>query len=203
MQSAMMRASPAAIALGKGIQSRFVYLQSYSRHQSAASLQYRSPTKTDVIRNPETNCSLSRPVTSSNPESPSDILAKQRLNRPVAPHLSVYQPQITWIGSSLHRVTGIALSGSLYLWATAYLASPALGWHLESASMVAAFGALPLAAKIALKTTMALPFTYHSFNGLRHLMWDLGRGLSNPAIIKSGWTVVGVSVASALALAFM
>lgn len=69
--------------------------------------------------------------------------------------------------------------------------------------MVAAFGALPLAAKIALKTTMALPFTYHSFNGLRHLMWDLGRGLSNPAIIKSGWTVVGVSVASALALAFM
>lgn len=163
-----------------------------------------NPTKTDVIRNSETNCSISRPVTSSpNTEDPSQILAKQRLNRPVAPHLSIYQPQITWIGSSLHRITGVALSGSLYLWATAYLASPALGWHLESASMVAAFGALPLAAKIALKTTMALPFTYHSFNGLRHLMWDLGRGLSNPAIIKSGWTVVGVSVASALALAFM
>lgn len=147
---------------------------------------------------------MSRPVTSSrNPESPSDILAKQRLNRPVAPHLSIYQPQIGWVLSSLHRITGVALSGSLYLWATAYLASPALGWHLESASMVAAFGALPVVAKVLLKTTMALPFTFHSFNGLRHLMWDLGRGLSNPAIIKSGWTVVAVSVASALGLALI
>lgn len=160
----------------------------------------------DVIRNSETNSSISisRPVASSpNPESPTDILAKQRLNRPVSPHLSIYQPQMGWVASSLHRITGVALSGSLYLWATAYLASPALGWHLESASMVAAFGALPVAAKVLLKATMALPFTFHSFNGLRHLMWDLGRGLSNPAIIKSGWTVVGLSVTSALALAFM
>jgi succinate dehydrogenase (ubiquinone) cytochrome b560 subunit len=143
-------------------------------------------------------------VTSSpNTEDPNQILVKQRLARPVAPHLSIYKPQITWIGSSLHRITGIALSGTLYLWATAYLVSPAVGWHIESASMVASFGALPLAAKVLLKTTLALPFTYHSFNGLRHLMWDLGRGLSNPAIIKTGWTVVGLSVASALGLALL
>lgn len=145
---------------------------------------------------------ISRPVTSTT-EDPSQILVKQRLNRPVSPHLTIYRPQIGWIGSSLHRISGVALSGTLYLWATAYLASPALGWHLESASMVAAMGALPVAAKIFLKATMALPFTYHSFNGLRHLTWDLGRGLSNNAIIKSGWTVVAVSVASALALAFI
>ncbi|CEJ60032.1 Putative Succinate dehydrogenase cytochrome b560 subunit [Penicillium brasilianum] len=162
MQS-MMRASPAAVALGQSMQKRSV---------------------------------------TSNAEDPAQILVKQRLNRPVAPHLAIYRPQIGWIGSSLHRITGVALSGSLYLWATAYLASPALGWHLESASMVAAMGALPVAAKIILKATMALPFTYHSFNGLRHLMWDLGRGLSNNVIIKSGWTVVGLSVTSALALAF-
>ncbi|KAF3396182.1 Succinate dehydrogenase cytochrome B subunit [Penicillium rolfsii] len=163
MQS-MMRASPAAVALGQGMQKR--------------------------------------PVT-SNAEDPAQILVKQRLNRPVSPHLSIYRPQIGWIGSSLHRITGVALSGSLYLWATAYLASPALGWHLESASMVAAMGALPLAAKVFLKATLALPFTYHSFNGLRHLMWDLGRGLTNNVIIKSGWTVVGLSITSALALAFL
>lgn len=120
----------------------------------------------------------------------------------MSPHLSIYKPQIGWIGSSLHRITGVILSGPLYLWATAYLASPVLGWHLESASMVAAMGALPVAAKILLKTTLALPFTYHSLNGLRHLTWDLGRGLTNPAIIKSGWVVIGLSVSSALALAF-
>lgn len=141
-------------------------------------------------------------MTSTSAEETS-LLAKQRMNRPVSPHLAIYRPQIGWIASGLNRITGVALSGSLYLWATAYLASPALGWHLESASMVAAMGALPFAAKVLLKATMALPFTFHSFNGLRHLMWDLGRGLSNNVIIKSGWTVVGVSVASALALAFV
>ncbi|KAJ5482615.1 hypothetical protein N7475_001427 [Penicillium sp. IBT 31633x] len=145
-----------------------------------------------------------RQVTSSpNTEDPNEILIKQRLNRPIAPHLTIYKPQIGWIGSSLHRISGIALSGSLYLWATAYLVSPALGWHVESASMVAAMAALPIAAKVLLKTTLALPFTYHCMNGLRHLMWDLGRGLTNPVIIKTGWTVVGLSIASAVGLALI
>ncbi|KAJ5688925.1 hypothetical protein N7462_003317 [Penicillium macrosclerotiorum] len=165
-QWSMMRASPAAVALGQGFQKRAV-------------------------------------TSSPNTEDPHQILVKQRLNRPVSPHLAIYRPQIGWIGSSLHRITGVALSGTLYLWATAYLASPTLGWHLESASMVAAMAALPIAAKVALKATLALPFTYHCMNGVRHLTWDLGRGLSNSAIIKSGWTVIGLSVTSALALAFL
>ncbi|CAG8388550.1 unnamed protein product [Penicillium salamii] len=145
-----------------------------------------------------------RQVTSSpNTEDPNQILVQQRLRRPVAPHLTIYKPQITWIGSSLHRITGCALSGTLYLWATAYLASPAFGWHLESATMVASFGALPLAAKILFKSTLALPFTYHSINGIRHLVWDTGRALTNPAIIKTGWAVVGLSIASAVGLALI
>ncbi|GMF78315.1 unnamed protein product [Aspergillus oryzae] len=142
-------------------------------------------------------------ATTSNTSDPTKILAQQRLNRPVSPHLSIYRPQITWIGSSFHRITGFALSGSLYLYATAYLASPLLGWHLESASVAAAFAALPIVAKVLLKGFMALPFTYHCFNGVRHLVWDLGRGITNQQVIKSGWTVVGLSVLSALALAFL
>ncbi|KAJ5831887.1 cytochrome b560 subunit of succinate dehydrogenase [Penicillium riverlandense] len=149
------------------------------------------------------NVQMRQATSSANTEDPTQILAKQRLNRPVSPHLSIYKPQITWIGSSLHRITGIALSGPLYLWATAYLASPLFGWHLESASMAATFGALPVAAKILLKTVMALPFTYHCMNGVRHLLWDTGRALTNPSIIKTGWTVVGLAVSSALALALI
>ncbi|KAJ6002171.1 hypothetical protein N7499_001964 [Penicillium canescens] len=166
MRSSLMRASPAAVALGQNIQTRQV-------------------------------------TSSPNTEDPTQILVKQRLRRPIAPHLSIYKPQIGWIGSSLHRITGVALSGTLYLWATAYLVSPALGWHLESATMAASMGAMPVLAKVLLKSTLALPFTYHCMNGLRHLMWDLGRGLTNPVIIKSGWAVVGLSIASALGLALL
>lgn len=142
-------------------------------------------------------------ASTTNPEDPTKNLAQQRLNRPVSPHLSIYKPQITWIGSSAHRLTGIVLSGGLYLWATAYLASPLLGWHLESASMAAAFGALPLLAKVALKGTVAFPFAYHSLNGIRHLTWDTGRAFSNQAVIKTGWTVVGLSAVSAFILALL
>ena len=76
-----------------------------------------------------------------------EALAKQRLQRPVSPHLGIYRPQITWIASSLNRVTGITLSGSLYLFGFAYLAAPTLGWHLETQSMVAAVAAWPVAGE--------------------------------------------------------
>ncbi|KAL3481795.1 hypothetical protein BJX99DRAFT_218247 [Aspergillus californicus] len=159
-------ASPAAVAIGRNIQTRYA-------------------------------------ATSTNTTDPTKILAEQRLRRPVSPHLSIYRPQITWYGSAAHRVTGIMLSGPLYLWATAYLASPLLGWHLESASMVAAFAALPVLAQVGLKGFFALPFTYHCMNGLRHLMWDTGRGITNKQVIQTGWTVVGLSTVTALVLALI
>lgn len=131
------------------------------------------------------------------------ILADQRLKRPVSPHLSIYRPQITWYLSGLNRITGVALSGGLYLFSIAYLVAPVLGWHLESASLAAAFGALPIVAKFLLKTLVSLPFTVHSYNGVRHLFWDLGKGFQNKQVIETGWTVVGLSVASSLLLAFL
>ena len=102
-----------------------------------------------------------------------------------------------------NRITGVALSGGLYVFAIGYLVSPLLGWHLESASLAAAFGALPLIAKIPLKFTLAMPFTFHSLNGVRHLIWDFGKQFTNKQISMTGWTVVGLSVASALGLAIM
>ncbi|MCJ1316034.1 hypothetical protein MMC15_001354 [Xylographa vitiligo] len=131
------------------------------------------------------------------------ILAKQRLNRPVSPHLAIYRPQVTWYLSILNRITGSVLSGGFYIFGFSYLVAPLFGWHLESGSMVAAFGSLPMLAKVGLKFGVALPFTFHSFNGIRHLVWDTGRELSNKAVQNTGWTVVGISVASAAILAYL
>lgn len=41
----------------------------------------------------------------------SKLLRQQRKVRPVSPHLSIYQPQITWYLSGAHRVTGAAVGG--------------------------------------------------------------------------------------------
>lgn len=77
-----------------------------------------------------------------------------------------------------------------------------MGWHLESASIAAAFAAWPIAAKVATKFLLAFPFTYHALNGVRHLVWDTGASLTNKQVIVTGWTVVGLSVATALGLTF-
>ncbi|KAL2146543.1 hypothetical protein VTI28DRAFT_3433 [Corynascus sepedonium] len=131
------------------------------------------------------------------------ILAKQRLNRPVSPHLAIYDKQQTWFGGSIWmRITGSAFSGSLYLFATAYLAAPLLGWHLESASLAASFGALPLAVKGGLKFLAAWPFTFHFFNGIRHLLFDMAVGFKRQTIVKTGWYIWGASFVGGLYLAF-
>jgi succinate dehydrogenase (ubiquinone) cytochrome b560 subunit len=92
------------------------------------------------------------------------------------------------------------VSGLFYLFGAAYLVAPLLGWHLESASLAAAFAAWPVVAKVGLKTILAWPFTFHCWNGFRHLAWDLGWQFTNQQVIRSGWTVVGLSVVSALGL---
>ncbi|KAF2230223.1 succinate dehydrogenase cytochrome b560 subunit [Viridothelium virens] len=137
------------------------------------------------------------------PSTAYSILEQQRLKRPVSPHLGIYKPQITWIPSILNRLTGSILSGGLYIFGAAYLVSPLFGWHLESATMAAAVAGWPLAVKFLLKMGVAWPFVFHSVNGVRHLMWDMGRGITNAQVARTGWAVVGVSVVGALGLALI
>ncbi|KAL8997749.1 MAG: hypothetical protein Q9169_003078 [Polycauliona sp. 2 TL-2023] len=145
----------------------------------------------------------SRPAATQNvPEDEAyDILKAQRRSRPIAPHLSIYQAQIPWTMSMFNRITGVALSGGFYLFGAAYLASPLLGWHLESSTIAASFAELPTAVKLLLKFGVALPFTYHSWNGIRHLVWDTGRQFSNKTVVRTGQFVIGLTIVSSGALA--
>jgi succinate dehydrogenase (ubiquinone) cytochrome b560 subunit len=164
-----------------------------------------SPSFVKASNHPPFTNPASRPAATQH-TSPSDaysILAAQRRHRPVSPHLTIYRPQVTWTLSALNRITGSILSGGFYIFGVAYLVSPLFGWHLETASLAAAFATWPLAAKVLVKMGLAFPFTFHSFNGIRHLVWDVGAQLKNQQVIRTGWTIVGLSVVSALGLAFI
>jgi succinate dehydrogenase/fumarate reductase cytochrome b subunit len=67
----------------------------------------------------------------------------------------------------LYRVT---LRLGFYLGALAYVAAPLAGISIDGASIVAAAAGAPVAAKVALKATVAFPFVFHCLNGVRHLV---------------------------------
>jgi succinate dehydrogenase (ubiquinone) cytochrome b560 subunit len=119
-----------------------------------------------------------------------EILDAQRRNRPVSPHLSIYKLEQTWFGASAWtRITGAILSGSSYVFFSGYLVAPLLGWHWESASVAAAFAGLPFLAKAAVKFALAFPFSFHFFQGIRHIVHDVGYAYAKP-ILKKGDTMV-------------
>ncbi|OLN94129.1 Succinate dehydrogenase cytochrome B subunit, mitochondrial 2 [Colletotrichum chlorophyti] len=147
-----------------------------------------------------------RPVATSKVttnQGSNEILAKQRLSRPISPHLRIYKFEQTWFnGSVWNRITGSAMSAVFYIYFGTYLAAPLLGWHVEAASLISAFGALSPPLKGFIKFFMAWPFTYHLLNGIRHLTYDLGFGFAKYAIAKWAWIVWTSSLLSALGLTF-
>ena len=163
----------------------------------------RTEERKEENKNANTGCPAHSPASTSKltETDAQSLLAAQRQRRPVAPHLQVYDYSQTWFGGSAWtRITGSIFSGGLYVYATAYLAAPLLGFHLESASLAAAFGALPVAAKATLKLLAAWPFVFHCVNGVRHLVWDLAKGFTRPAVQKGGYAIFAGTTAIALGL---
>lgn len=137
------------------------------------------------------------------PESAHERLAAQRQNRPVAPAMTIYRWEYVSSVSALQRITGLLLSGSLYGFATLYLLTPVTGIHLDINTIAAAFGSLPLFVKTGVKFALSMPFTYHGFNGIKHLVWDTGRLLGKTTSGQASWVVLVCSLSTSLALALM
>jgi succinate dehydrogenase / fumarate reductase, cytochrome b subunit len=112
------------------------------------------------------------------------------LQRPLSPHLSVYRMfRYTLFTSFANRITGLVLSiGLLVL----------VYWLMAIASGAAAYtraiGILSLPIFKLFYMMLLLAFSYHLVAGLRHLIWDTGRGLERNQSKRSAWIVGAVSV---------
>ncbi|XP_054443831.1 succinate dehydrogenase cytochrome b560 subunit, mitochondrial [Pteronotus mesoamericanus] len=119
-------------------------------------------------------------------------------NRPLSPHITIYRWSLPMAMSICHRGTGIALSAGVCLFGLSALVLPGnFESHLELVKSLGLGPALTHTAKFAL----AFPLAYHTWNGVRHLMWDLGKGLKTPQLYQSGVVVLALTVLSALGLA--
>ncbi|MDZ7841365.1 MAG: succinate dehydrogenase, cytochrome b556 subunit [Gammaproteobacteria bacterium] len=106
-------------------------------------------------------------------------------NRPLSPHLQVYRWQLTMALSIVHRGTGIALCAGIpfLLYWIRSLTSGEAGYYEAQAFFASAFGQLVL-------LVLSASLFYHLCNGIRHLYWDLARGLDLPAVYRSGRLVL-------------
>ncbi|KAK6201107.1 uncharacterized protein RJT21DRAFT_120083 [Scheffersomyces amazonensis] len=131
-----------------------------------------------------------------------ELLVAQRKNRPTSPHLSIYQPQLTWILSSFHRITGVGLAAGFYALTCSYAATSLLGIQFDGATIAGVFASLPFVVKLGAKFVAAYPFAFHLFNGIRHLVWDLGQQLTIKGVYTTGYIVLGATGLLGTYLAF-
>ncbi|MBU6371720.1 MAG: succinate dehydrogenase, cytochrome b556 subunit [Alphaproteobacteria bacterium] len=105
--------------------------------------------------------------------------------RPMAPHLQVWRWHVTMAGSIFHRGTGVALYGAaigLAVWLCALAAGPDV-YAVVDGLLRTLPGELALYA-------LSVAIAYHFANGIRHLVWDSGRGYKPSTADATGWLVI-------------
>ncbi len=92
-------------------------------------------------------------------------------SRPLSPHLQIYRPMLSTAMSIFHRITGVALSVGMIL---------LVWWFMAAASSDDYFNFVNGLLAHWLGRLMLFGFTWalmhHILGGLRHFLWDTGRG---------------------------
>ena len=115
--------------------------------------------------------------------------------RPLSPHLQVWRWHITMFTSIAHRATGVALYVGALI---------AAGWAISLAQGPEAYTAFkglmgsPLGKLVMFGLTIS--YFYHLANGIRHLVWDVGRGFNIKSANASAVLVIAFAVAASIAI---
>ncbi len=113
--------------------------------------------------------------------------------RPLSPHLSIYKPIPTMVASIVNRITGAALYFGTMLfvwWIFAAAFSPGY-FEWVNAIFGSWFGRIVLFGY-----TWAL--MHHMVGGLRHLMWDMGKGFDKDFTTKLAWASWVISIGATI-----
>jgi len=110
--------------------------------------------------------------------------------RPLSPHLTIYRMRrYSLLSSFANRLSGLALSAGLLLllyWLVALSRGARAYAHAQE------WLSSPLARLIYL--ALIASFCYHLVAGIRHLVWDTGRGLEKAQSQRSAWLIIGAAL---------
>ncbi len=96
---------------------------------------------------------------------------RARNERPLSPHLQIYRLTITMLMSIVHRITGAGLyfGTILFVW-WLFSAATSRGFETLNSFFGSWFGQILLFG-------YSWALIHHMLGGIRHLVWDTGRGL--------------------------
>ncbi len=111
--------------------------------------------------------------------------------RPVSPHATIYRWPLNSLLSILHRITGAGLTigAVLIVWWLCAAATSNAYFQFVDGLLTSLLGDLILLGCLA-------ALWYHGCNGIRHLIWDAGRGFDSATVKLTGW----LSIAAAAVL---
>ena len=112
--------------------------------------------------------------------------------------MSVYRMlRYTLFTSITNRATGLVMSRGLRV-LVYWLMSIANG----AAAYTSALATLSLPIFKLFYAALLFTFSYHTVAGIRHLVWDTGRGMERHQSQKSAWVVITVSVLLTIAFIY-
>ncbi len=109
--------------------------------------------------------------------------------RPLSPHLQVYKLRYTMLTSGLNRITGMGLSAGLVLLVYWLVAVAGGAQTLARAARVLGHPLMKL-----VYAGFIVAACYHLVAGIRHLVWDTGRGLERAQSERSAWLITVISI---------
>ena len=163
--------------------------------------------------------SLSLTTASSQEKKPLALTAQQELNkwnannkifnRPLSPHLSIYEWSLPMAMSGYYRISSFILGMGFITAPLAYTGLNVIYGYQNPAEQLAAVaygarnsGYIMLGVWLALKSQFVLPFVFHCVNGCRHLGWDqYAYGIRHLTdVYQSAYVVLAVTGVLTLAL---
>ncbi len=113
--------------------------------------------------------------------------AEAAAQRPLSPHLSIFRPYINMTMSIVHRITGAAnYFGTVLI--VFWLASAAAGPQSFYFANEIAGSILGLIILFGFSWSLI----HHALGGIRHFIWDTGRGFEIATVRLLSWlTIIG------------
>jgi len=109
--------------------------------------------------------------------------------RPLSPHVTIFRWPLNAIMSILHRITGVVMAGGGVLVVWWFLAASVSESYFAVVDglMTSIVGDLVMLGLLA-------ALCHHFCNGIRHLIWDTGRGLGDRDITLSSRVSLGGAI---------